>query len=487
MASEMGQKRLIVASNRLPFVLGQGADDEWRIEPGAGGLVTALVPVLQDRGGVWIGWPGSVEVKGDALEQVLDRATRRTPYQVKPVLLTEEERDDFYYGFANEVIWPLFHDFPGYCTFDPDYWKAYKAVNRKFARVIAAASGPDDLVWVHDYHLMSVAQELRTLGVSSRIGFFLHIPFPPADLYVKMPWRYEILSAMLDYDLIGFQAQRDRRNFVQCLRALMKEVEVEGRGRVITVRVGDREVRVSVFPISIDFRAFAAEASSDEVTRRSAELRALLPHRQLILGVDRLDYTKGIPIKLKEFRHALLRFPQLRGKITLVQVVVPSREEITEYHNLKTEIEQLVGRINGEFAQPGWAPIHYQYRSWDRMELLAYYRAAEIALVTPLKDGMNLVAKEYCACRPDESGVLILSEFAGVASQLAPGALLVNPYDVYSVSDAIYRAFTMPEEERRSRMQALRSVVAKYDIYWWVDAFLNAEIGSPPTPHPPVR
>ncbi|MBI4538452.1 MAG: trehalose-6-phosphate synthase [Gemmatimonadetes bacterium] len=471
------QKSLIVASNRLPFVLERDASGEWRIEPGSGGLVTALVPVLRDRGGIWIGWPGSVESDEGDIEQILERATRRSPYQVRPVPLTEEERDNFYYGFSNEIIWPLFHDFQTLCTFDPEYWKAYEAVNRKFARVIAAASRPDDLIWVHDYHLMSVACELRCLGISSRMGFFLHIPFPPVDLYVKLPWRLAILSALLDYDLIGFQAQRDRRNFIHCLRALVKNVKIEGRGRVLTALVGDRKVRLGVFPISMDFQAFARDAASEDVTRRCQQLRADLPDRQLILGVDRLDYTKGIPDKLKEFRHALIRFPELRERVTLVQVVVPSREEIPEYYDLKTEIEQLVGRINGEFTQPGWIPIQYVYRSWERNELLAYYRAAEIALVTPLKDGMNLVAKEYCACRIDESGVLILSEFAGAASQLAEGALLVNPYDVYRVSDAIYRAFTMSAEERRSRMRKLRSTIARYDIFWWVDAFLKAEVG----------
>lgn len=479
MAPVTSKQRLIVASNRLPFVLQRNESGSWSMEPGAGGLVTALVPVLQDRGGIWIGWPGSVDVGELELERAIEEATRRSPYEVKPVLLTEEERDHFYYGFSNEVIWPLFHDFQSKCTFDPEYWKAYEAVNRKFAKAIAATVAPEDLIWVHDYHLMNVARELRSLGISSRIGFFLHIPFPPVDLYVKLPWRFHILSALLDYDLIGFQAQRDRRNFVHCLRAIMKDVRIEDRGRVLSVRVGDRKTRLGVFPIAVDFKAFAREAASEEVTQRCEELRATLRGRQLILGVDRLDYTKGLPNRLKQYRAALLRFPELVGRVTFVQVVVPSREEITEYYDLKTEIEQLVGRINGEFWRPGWVPIHYVYRSWERVDLLAYYRGADIALVTPLKDGMNLVAKEYCACQVDAPGVLILSEFAGAASQLASGALLVNPYDVYSVSDAIYRAFTMPAAERRSRMRALCSVIAKYDIYWWVEAFLAAERGLP--------
>jgi trehalose 6-phosphate synthase len=309
------------------------------------------------------------------------------------------------------------------------------------------------------------------------MGFFLHIPFPSPDIYLKLPWRLPLLHALLDYDLIGFQTPRDRRNFTQCLRLLISGVEAHGKGNVISVRHASRASRVGAFPISIDYNAFHRQARAPEVAARAAEFHRLLPDRRLILGVDRLDYTKGIPHRLQAFRNALDRYPQLRERISLIQVVVPSRVDIPEYSELKAQIEQLVGEINGTFMRPGgWVPVWYVYGSLTRDELLAHYRAADIGLITPLRDGMNLVAKEYCACS-EESCVLILSEFAGAAQQLHRGALLVNPYDIEGVADAIYRAYIMSDEERRARMRSMRRAVREYDIFWWVDAFLHAAIG----------
>lgn len=316
------------------------------------------------------------------------------------------------------------------------------------------------------------------MGVESRIGFFLHTPFPPLDIFVKLPWRSQILRALLEYDLIGFQTLHDRRNFVQCIRTLMKDIVLQGKGLILTSLIGDREVRIGSFPISIDYDAFAKQATTREVSEKAGQLHEVLPNRHLILGVDRLDYTKGIPERLKAFRNALTRFPDLHQKVTLIQVVVPSRTDIPKYYELKVEIERLVSEINGQFTQPGWVPIHYLFRSLKRKELLAYYRAADIALVTPLKDGMNLVAKEYCASSVWGDGVLILSEFAGAAAQLQKGALLVNPYDMEGVAEAIYRAVTMSKEERRSRMRKLRRSIREHDVLGWVDAFLRAGLAQ---------
>lgn len=477
-APKAPERRLIVVSNRLPFVLTEGEAGEWQIEGATGGLVTALVPVLQNRGGVWIGWPGAVVEEEAALHEAIADATADKRYSLKAVLLTADERDRFYYGFANEVLWPLFHEMQSRCNFDPDYWPAYRHVNRKFAEMIAQNTAPGDFVWVHDYHLMTVARDLRELGIRSRTGFFLHIPFPSLDLFMKLPWRSEILQGLLEYDLIGLQTLRDRRNFLQSVRELVPGVQVRGKGRVVTVRLGNRRVRVGAFPIGIDSDAFAAQAVTPEVAERTRRLKAEIRGRQLILGTDRLDYTKGIPNRLEALRIAFLRHPDLRGRVTVTQIVVPSRERIPEYFELKTQIERLVGRINGEFTQPGWVPIHYIHRSLERAELLAYYRAADIGLVTPLRDGMNLVAKELCACSVDEDAVLILSEFAGAAAQLRNGGLIVNPYDLEGVADAILQAFAMDPEERRERMQKLRRAVRKYDIFWWVDSFLRAAIAK---------
>jgi trehalose 6-phosphate synthase len=470
------RQRLVVLSNRLPYVFARKADGAWSTEGGSGGLVSALVPVLRDRGGTWIGWPGTTE-ESTGLNDALAGASRKLGFNLRGVQLDAADVDNFYYGFSNEIIWPLFHDLPSLCLFEPRYWKSYQQVNRRFAEALVQECGTADFVWVHDYHLMNVALEARQLGCKVRMGFFLHIPFPSPDIFFRLPWRSALLHALLRFDLIGFQTARDRRNFIQCLRLSEDQVTVQGKGNVVSVTAGSYTTRVGNFPISIDYANFARQAASPEVTSRAAELLRLLPDRKLILGIDRLDYTKGIPHRLRAFRNALDRYPELREHVSLIQVVVPSRVDIPEYHDLKIEIEQLVGEINGTFMRPGgWVPVWYVYSSLSRDDLLAYYRAAHVALVTPLKDGMNLVAKEYCACSIEEDCVLVLSEFAGAAAQLQRGALLVNPHDIEGVADAIYRAYTMSDAERRNRMRRLRRGVRECDIFWWVDSYLQAAI-----------
>ena len=470
------RERLIVVSNRLPFTFRRAPSGQWQAEPGGGGLVTALLPVLRHRGGTWIGWTGAPG-EDHELTSALDAVGKGAGYTLKGVPLTDQEIHDFYLGFSNEIVWPLFHDLQSLCNFDPVYWRTYCQVNRKYADVVRQTAEPGDFIWVHDYHLMNMAAELRRAGVTSRIGFFLHIPFPPPDLFLKLPWRMSLLSALLDFDLLGFQTPRDRRNFVQCVRALVKDTDVEGRGQVQLVSALGRVVRVGNFPISIDYNTFMKQAATEEVAERARELHRLLPNRTIILGIDRLDYTKGIPLRLQAFHHLLMRHPELHEKVSFLQVVVPSREDLREYKSLKIDIEQLVGKINGSYVRPGgWVPVWYVYRSLSRLDLLAYYRAADIALITPLKDGMNLVAKEYCACSIEEDCVLILSEFAGAAAQLSRGALLVNPYDVEGVADAIQRAFHMNKDERQARMKQMRRSIREYDVFWWVDSFLRAAI-----------
>ncbi len=476
-------RRIVVASNRLPVSL-QRTGDGWEVEPGSGGLVTALAPVLRSRGGVWVGWPGTVKAD-DELEGVLDRATRDAGYRLEPVPLTREERDNYYYGFSNEVLWPLLHDLQTLFRFDPDYWSAYETVNRSFAATMARVAGPDDYLWVHDYHLMLVAASLRGMGIKNRIGYFLHTPFPPPDILVKLPWRMQVLGALLCYDLLGFQTIRDRNNFLACAGQFLRNVRVEGEGTVVRCDFEDRSVRVGAFPISIDFDDFDRTARSDQVVSLMQDLGGIAPGGHMILGVDRLDYTKGIPNRIDAFRIVLERNPSLRGKLTLVQIVVPSREHIPEYHDLKRQIERMVGEINGRFTTDTWVPVHYRYRSLDRPALVAHYRKASVALVTPLKDGMNLVAKEYCAANVDLDGVLVLSEFTGAAAQLQDGALLVNPYDTIEVAEAIGRAARMPSDERHRRMERLRSVVRDQDVYWWVETFARAA-SSPELPPLPT-
>jgi len=475
MVSEVSDyRRMVIVSNRLPLVLKQTEDGGWEVKPGSGGLVTAMAPVLKDRGGVWIGWPGTTEEQGVDIVGLMAGAAKESGYTLRPVMMTEQEKNDFYFGFANEVIWPLFHDLQSHCDFQPRYWEAYQTVNSKFARVIERNSGSKDYIWVNDYHLMLAARDLRKLGVDNKIGFFLHIPFPPLDIFLKLPWRFQILNALLEYDLIGFQTMRDTRNFIQCIKYLRQDLRLKGKGRISSLQVNGRDVRIGSFPISIDYDDFAEYSASQEVSEAAWHLHEKLPERTLVLGVDRLDYTKGIPNRIEAFKNLLERYPELHGKISLIQVVVPSREDIITYHELKIDIERLVGEVNGRFTTSGWIPIHYIFRSLDRFELLAYYRTCEIALVTPLKDGMNLVAKEFCACSLEENSVLILSEFAGAAAQMHTGAIMVNPFDIEGVADAIHHAYEMEPVERRARMKKLRRSVKRQDIFWWVDSFLKA-------------
>jgi trehalose 6-phosphate synthase len=469
--------QLVIVSNRLPRVAYR-EEGTWRVRRGSGGLLTAMAPVLRDRGGVWIGWAGTTDEDDVDLDRLLSESESQEGYRLRPVTLTREERDGFYYGFANEIIWPLFHSLDERCNFRPAYWQAYEAVNRKFARAVAGhLLGQPSYTWVHDYHLMLVGRELRSLGVESRVAFYLHIPFPSLDMFLKLPWRFQVLRALLEYDMLGFQTLRDRANFVRCVRTLLPDTRVTGRGLTQTITTPTRATIAGVFPISIDSRQFAKEAAAAPVTDQVEMLRNSFGDRQVILGLDRLDYTKGVPNRLEAIRHLLRHHPELHERLTLVQIVVPSRIEIPAYQDLRERIEELVGEINGEFTRPGWVPIHYLFRSLEVTELLAYYRVASVALVTPLIDGMNLIAKEYCACNLDATGVLVLSEFAGAAAELESGALLVNPYDFEGVAEAICTALRMDRSERRERMSRLRRHVRRRDVFRWLDSFLATSIG----------
>jgi trehalose 6-phosphate synthase len=324
---------------------------------------------------------------------------------------------------------------------------------------------------------MYVAQALRERGASrdlSRLTFFLHIPFPPYDIFAKLPQQQRLLRALLQFDLLGFQTRRDVRNFIQCVRRVMSDAKIVARRELQLIRFEKREIRVGHFPIGIDFDSFEKGAKSETVEKKGQRLRVTFPGCQLILGSDRLDYSKGIPERLRAFRTAVELYPELRGRVVLIQIVVPSRVEIPRYHEFKNRIDRLVGDINGRFSTSTWLPVQYHFRSLDRDDLLAHYRACDIAFVTPLKDGMNLVAKEYCACRIEEDGVLILSQFAGAAEQLKPDAVLVNPYDVEQMAEAIVNAFRMNEAERIARMKRMRRVVREENVFWWVDSFLKA-------------
>jgi trehalose 6-phosphate synthase/phosphatase len=469
----MSAKRLglVVVSNRIPLTFSD-RNGEVKEQRSSGGLVSALAPLLENHGGTWVGSAGPDD--SPAIRRALKQATHGRPYKLSPLFLNEEETHNFYHGFSNEVLWPLFHDLQSRCNFDPMYWHFYQRVNRKFAEVTERVADQDDLIWIHDYQLMQVGRTVRAHRPGSRLAFFLHIPFPPPDIFEKLPWRREILEGLLEHNLIGLQTRRDERNFVACLRSFVPSIKIAAHNEGHVVISDGRRTRIQFFPISIDYRDFAETAASDATVLRMQEILRVLDGVQITIGVDRLDYTKGIPERLKAFGSLLREYPQFRRRVHLIQIVVPSRESIPGYQDLKAEVERLVTRVNGEFSDPGWIPINYIHRSMPREELIAIYRAADVALITPLKDGMNLVAKEYCATRVENDGVLILSEFAGAAPELRNGAILVNPYDEVGMVEALKQALEMPSDERRRRMLRLRHQVRNADVLKWRDRFFAA-------------
>ena len=448
----------MVASNRLPFSFTRTARG-FEKKPASGGLVSALEPMLQKCGGTWVGWPGM-----DLGEEGLPGDG--SDYVIRPVRISDTELVGYYHGFSNRTLWPLFHSMTGRSHFDGDDYAVYEAVNDRFADSIGAvlddpSAEGTGLVWIHDFHLMLTPRRLRRRkGPEVPLAFFLHIPFPPHDIFRLLPWDREILRSLLACDLIGFHTHGYARNFLDCAeRTLGARVHRDS----LTVEYGDRTTRVGYFPIGVEFGLYerlAKEAPKPTQSRRE----------RIVLGVDRLDYTKGIPERMRAFARLLDLYPEHREKVALLQLAVPSRAEVVEYRELKREIDELVGSINGRFATAGWSPIRYLYRSFDRERVATLYRDADVALITPLRDGMNLVAKEFVACQVDDPGVLILSRLAGAAETMRE-ALLVNPYDADGTAEALHRALTMDEDERASRVAALRRRERRDDLDAWASSF----------------
>jgi len=461
-----GPGQLIVVSNRLPVTV-RPAHEATRLQNSDGGLVKALAPILRQTGGCWVGWIGCDH--DEALAASL--TSLHENYSLQPVCLTSAEKASYYDGFSNEVVWPLFHGLPSRCRFSSEYWCGYRSANRKFADAVERVARAEDVIWVHDYHLMMQAEILRTRRLGSHLAYFHHIPFPAPDVFEKLPWRNEILQALMHFHSIGFQTSRDQNNFVACLRRCLPGLRVSHAGNRVTVARDGLSATIGTYPISVDYESISAEGSESSTVDLAEMIRTRLGGTRVILGVDRLDYTKGIPERLTAFQTLLERYPELRGGVTFLQFVVPSRETIQEYKELKVRIEILVSEINGQYSIPGWVPVHYFYRSVVHSELIALYRAADVALVTPLKDGMNLIAKEFCASRADSQGVLVLSEFAGAADELKCGALLLNPYDAESVASALRKALQMSAHEQRSRMNAMRSHIRAHDVFEWARSF----------------
>ena len=454
--------RLVVVSNRAPVEMVRGPQGVSALRT-VGGLAGALDDALRLHGGTWIAWVGQ------HVPDELPPETTGLAYPIRAVRLKEREVSHYYAGFSNQVLWPLCHMFPSRCRIQQNYWMAYRAANERFAATVAASVTRNDLVWVHDFHLCLVPGLLRGAGVPARVGVFWHIPFPPPTVFGILRWREELLTGLLGADLLAFQTEADVRNFLASVRQYLHVPVVDDPP---TVRLPGRDVRVTALPIGIDYEHFHAEATDPDTRERAARLRHNLGSDVVLLGVDRLDYTKGIVERLRGFERFLERQPEWRRRVCFVQVTVPSRDRVPEYRDLKRTVDEAVGRIAGRFTYEGRSPLRYLYTALPREQLIAYYAAADVALVTPLRDGMNLVAKEYVACRVGTPGVLVLSEFAGAANDLRE-AVLVNPYDPEALRRRIEIAVSMPPEERARRMRALDRRVATHTIQWWTASFLQ--------------
>ncbi|TAL45701.1 MAG: trehalose-6-phosphate synthase [Salinibacterium sp.] len=452
-------------SNRLPVdhVVEPDGVTSWQHSPG--GLVTALEPVMHGVAGAWVGWAGQADLALEPFES--------DGIHLIPVELTTDDVENFYEGFSNDTLWPLYHDVisaPGYHRV---WWESYVAVNQRFADAAAKASAPDAIVWVQDYQLQLVPRLLRELRPDLTIGFFNHIPFPPYGIYSQLPWRTQIIEGLLGADVIGFQRVADASNFSRAVRRLThyptKNAVIEVAGHY-----GPRRVLAKPFPISIDSHSYEKLARDPRIQKRALEIREGLGNpKTIMLGVDRLDYTKGIGHRLKAYGELLAEGRINVEEVTLMQIANPSRERVAAYMQLRDEIELTVGRINGDFATMSHQAISYHHHGYPREEMVALYLAADVVLITALRDGMNLIAKEYVASRFDEDGVLILSEFTGASDELKR-ALLINPHDIEGLKEAILKAVSMPKRERTTRMRALRKRVLHYDVARWSTKFLEA-------------
>ena len=469
-ATATGNSEFVVVANRLPIDMERLPDGTttWKRSPG--GLVTALEPLLRKQRGAWIGWPGIADGPEDPMVQ--------EGLHLYPVRLSADDVAEYYEGFSNAALWPLYHDVIVKPIYHREWWERYVDVNRRFAEAAAQAAAPGATVWVQDYQLQLVPKMLRNLRPDLTIGFFLHIPFPPVELFMQMPWRAEIIDGLLGADLVGFHLAGGAQNFLFLSRELAgaetSRASVGVRSKFGEVKLGSRTIKVGAFPISIDSAELDRTARRRDIRQRARQIRAELGNpRKIMLGVDRMDYTKGIDVRLRAFSELLAEHRVKGDDTVLVQLATPSRERVDSYRLLRNEVEQQVGHINGEYGEVGHPVLHYLHRPVPRDELIAYFVASDVMLVTPLRDGMNLVAKEYVACRSDLSGALVLSEFTGAAAELRQ-AYLTNPHDIEGVKDAIESALNQTPEEGRRRMRALRRQVLAHDVDRWARAFLDA-------------
>ncbi len=460
---EIGMGKTIIVSNRLPIKI-ERENEILAYRSSEGGLATGLGSIYKKGDNLWVGWPGMYLDDNKEKEDVIKKLRKQN---MQPVFLTEQEIRDYYDGFSNETLWPNFHYFNQYAIYEESLWEAYQKVNHKFFEEILKVAEPNDTIWIHDYQLLILPRLLREQFHKISMGFFLHIPFPSYESFRLLPWRKEILNGMLGADLIGFHTYDDMRHFLSSVNRIAGISNLHGE-----VETNERKILVDAFPMGIDYNKYAISAAAPETLEREARYRTSLGEVKIILSIDRLDYSKGIPQRLKAFELFLEKYPEFRNNVSFFMIVVPSRDQVGKYKELKEEVDELVGRINGNYGRINWTPIHYFYRSLPLDALSAFYRMANVALVTPMRDGMNLVCKEYIASKLDKKGVLILSEMAGASKELSD-AILINPNDINQLVEALYNSLTMPEEEQMQRMEIMQKSLKRYNIHHWVKLFME--------------
>ncbi|WP_258104806.1 bifunctional alpha,alpha-trehalose-phosphate synthase (UDP-forming)/trehalose-phosphatase [Marinoscillum sp. MHG1-6] len=455
--------KTIIVSNRLPVKITQ-EEGKYVYKSSEGGLATGLGSIYKEGDNIWIGWPGMSVPNTENRKDITNHLAEEN---MRPVFLTPTEIEEYYEGFSNETLWPNFHYFNQYIIFNEELWKAYQRVNKKFAKEIAQVLEPEDTVWIHDYQLLLLPQLVRDFAPQASIGFFLHIPFPSYESFRLLPWRREILKGMLGSDFLGFHTYDDMRHFLSSVNRLAGLGNSNSR-----INVDNRKILVDALPMGIDYDKYESAASHPETLSREVRYRTGIGNHRLMLSIDRLDYSKGIPQRLKAFELFLERYPSFREKVSLLMIVVPSRDQVGKYKELKEEIDLLVGRINGNYGRMNWTPIHYFYRSFPLTALSAFYRMADVALVTPMRDGMNLVCKEFIASKLDKRGVLILSEMAGASKELSD-AILINPNNIEQMVKAIKKALEMPESKQKTNMETMQRSLKRYNIHHWVNLFME--------------
>ncbi len=454
--------RLIIVSNRVA---------EPTLSAQAGGLAVSLLDALRENGGLWLGWDGTTVADGQPT--ALD-VSEHDGITIARMPLSERDYQDYYHGFSNSILWPVFHNRLDLAAINAESAGGYRRVNESFADALSTLIRPGDIVWVHDYHLIPLGAELRKRGCRNRLGFFLHIPFPTPDVFVAVPEHEWLMQCLLSYDLVGLQTRWDVSNFERSLQELEDKIDHQGG----PVEWSGSLSSVAAFPIGIDVDAFAAMARTDKAMERIERLNRRASARIHVIGVDRLDYTKGLPERLRSFRRLLELYPENQKVATLMQIAPPTREDVDAYADIRHELEALSGAINGEFGDFDWTPVRYIHRVVPRDTLAALFRGSHVGLVTPLRDGMNLVAKEYVAAQDeDDPGVLVLSRFAGAAEDLEE-ALIVNPYDPDEVAHALQQAIKMPLRERRERHEALLRRIRQHDVRYWRESFLGILSGG---------